>query len=338
MQINEKMSLGDYMLNWYMLYKYQHHAETTRNVQLVYINVHIRPSRLGHIALSEIRTIDIQKFLNQLLINGNKSHLKNNKSTGKGLGEWAVKKIRALIISALKRAAKEHLINSNYAEDTEPIPIPITQHYIFSVKQQQLFFRDLEKTKYRYILMFKLYFITGARRSEIAGLTWENVLWEQNCINICNAVVLVNNKPFIKKIPKTRASIRTQPLPIPIMQELRQWKKLQLKEAKTYGLKWKNYKNQLVFVKNDGDIYNPNNLLQCLKKRLKKLGLPEKLTIHKIRHTVATNLFHNNVPISEVQSIGGWASPVVPLQIYSHSISKEKRKAINDLYKKTFKL
>lgn len=334
--ISSKTLFKDYILNWYMTYKYQYHAETTRSVQLVYINVHIRPSKLGRMPLCDIRTINIQNFFNELLTNGNKTHLKNNNSAGKGLGGWTVKKIRALIISALKQAYKEHLIFSNYAEDTEPISIPAAQYYIFSVKQQRLFFNDLERTSYRYTLMFKLYFTTGARRSEIAGLTWEDVLWDQNCINICKTVVIINGKPILKDIPKTRTSIRTQPLPVPIMQELRQWKRQQINEAKEYGPKWKNYDKQLVFVKPDGNIYSPNNLLQCLKKRLKKLGLPKQLTIHKIRHTVATNLFHANVPISEVQSIGGWASPAVPLSIYSHSISKEKRKAINALYKKTF--
>lgn len=333
---SKNILLGDYIFKWYMLFKYQHHALTTRNVQLVYINIHIRPSKLGKTNLCNIRIIDIQKFLNDLSLNGNKSRLKNNLHTGNGLGNWSIKKIRALLISALKQAHKEGLIAANFAEDTTPIPIPITQHYIFSVKQQKLFLTDLEKTKYRYTLMFKLYFVTGARRSEISGLTWENVLWEQNSIRICNTVVIVNNTPILKNIPKTRHSVRTQPIPIPIMHELKQWKRQQAHEAKLYGLRWKNFENQLVFTKKDGTIYNPNNLLQCLKKRLKKLGLPQKLTIHKIRHTVATNLFHNNVPISEVQSIGGWASPTVPLQIYSHSISKEKRKAINNLYKKTF--
>lgn len=335
-RISKNALLGDYVFNWYMIYKYQHHAITTRNVQLVYINVHIKPSELGKRKLCNVRTIDIQKFLNQLSIDGNKTHLKNNQSAGKGLGNWAIKKIRALLISALKQAQKEQLIDSNFAEDTEPIPTPITPHYTFSVKQQKSFLADLERTKYRYTLMFKLYFVTGARRSEIAGLTWENILWEENSIRICKTVVIVNNKPILKSIPKTRQSVRTQPLPVPIMYELKQWKKQQAHETKIYGIRWKNFENQLVFTKKNGDIYNPNNLLQCLKKRLKKLGLPEKLTIHKIRHTVATNLFHNNVPISEVQSIGGWASPTVPLQIYSHSISKEKRKAINVLYKKTF--
>lgn len=244
MQLNNNIiSFGDYIFKWYMLYKYQHHAETTRNVQLVYINVHIKPSNLGHMILSDVRTIHIQKFLNQLFINGNKTHLKNNISAGKGLGNWAVKKIRALIISALKQANKEHLIAENYAEDTEPIPTPIMHTYIFSIKQQQIFFNDLEKTHYRYTLMFKLYFITGARRSKIAGLTWSNINWKDNAINICKTVVIVNNKPILKDIPKTRASIRTQPLPLPIMKELRQWQKMQLKEVKNAGTNWRNIGN-----------------------------------------------------------------------------------------------
>ena len=43
----QNVTFGNYMYNWYMIYKYPKHQITTRNVCLTYINIHVRPSNIA---------------------------------------------------------------------------------------------------------------------------------------------------------------------------------------------------------------------------------------------------------------------------------------------------
>lgn len=320
------LTFGNYIYEWYMTYKFPKHQITTRNVCLTYINIHIKPSRLGRLYLKNVKTKEIQQFLSELFINGNKSILKaSNKA--RGLSPWTVKKIRSLIIAALNQAVHEHLITENVAFYTENIKIFNAPKRIFSLKEQKLFLNDAKN--YRYYLAYVLLFFTGCRRSEILGLSWNDIHFTDNTIFISQVLVVVNNKPCLKSIPKNRNSIRNIPVHKEIMAMLRAYKE----EQDLYFTKHRYYnKYNLVFCTLKGDFYNPNNLLQNMKKRLKKLGLPTDLHIHSTRHTFATNLIHAKVAIPDIQKLGGWSSPDVLLNTYAHTLLPTQIKAVNNLY------
>ena len=192
---------------------------------------------------------------------------------------------------------------------------------MFLLKSNNNFFKRCKKLS----ILF-----TGARRSEILGLNWDSINFNNNTIFISQVLVVVNNKPILKAIPKNRTSIRIVPIPKEIMLALKN-----LKREQDIYFKKHIYINKynLVFCTIKGDMYNPNNLLQNMKKRLKRLGLPTDLHIHSTRHTFATNLIHNKVAIVDIQKLGGWSSPDVLLNIYSHTVQESQVKAINALYK-----
>ena len=133
---NKNVTFGTYILDWYMIYKYPKHAITTRNVCLTYINIHIKQSNIGKKFIQNITTLDIQKFLSFLIEAGNKSILKKD---NKGLSNWTVNKIRALIISCFNQAVREGIIKENVASYTESIKIINTPKRVFTKEQQQLF-------------------------------------------------------------------------------------------------------------------------------------------------------------------------------------------------------
>lgn len=80
---------------------------------------------------------------------------------------------------------------------------------------------------------------------------------------------------------------------------------------------------------------HPSTLYSFFKRNLKKLNLPQKLKIHSIRHTVATTLIENNVPISDIQALGGWSTPRVLLDTYVHANNKNQKNLIDSLSKLT---
>jgi integrase len=55
------------------------------------------------------------------------------------------------------------------------------------------------------------------------------------------------------------------------------------------------------------------------------------ITLHEIRHTVATLLKEAGVPMKEIQTILGHSSIMTTMDIYAHSTTTEQSKAITAL-------
>ena len=326
---NETITLGDYVLYWYKVYKMPKHEPSTVGVQLNYIHTHIQTSIVGQMQLNEVSTSDLQKFLGQLLLAGNRSSIKSLNSYGKPLSHWTVQKIRQMLIAAYNQALKENMVQHNYAADTDPIPRSISNYSFFSTEHQQKF---LAQTKnHRFYAAYLLLFYTGCRRSEILGLSWNNINFKQNYITINQTLVLEHNLPVLKKRTKTQGSNRTIPIPQEIKLQLRIVQHNQ-KIEKAADPHWLNQEN-LVFTNKDGSVHNPNYFSRNFKETVKRLGFPSNLHLHSTRHTFATNMFQLGIPLTDIQSLGGWSSPDVLLRIYAHSVQKSHRKAINKLFK-----
>lgn len=324
---SKKWLLKDWITYWYKTYKETKHALTTQQVQKTYIRCHIVPG-IGNYYIDEIDTATIQQFLNELLIKGNKSKLKNCNKEGYPLASWTVKKIRSLLMTAFEVAVRDDLISYNPVENTEPITVQTLKVAYFTPEQQKLFLDYTQK--HRFNTAYQLLFYTGCRRSEILGLTWDNVDLIRSQIYVEKVLVNINGTPIFKNYPKTKASVRTIPLHPDMTKLLKQHKKNQEIEKKNNPL-WNNKLN-LIFVNKDGSPHSPNYFLHNFKNVVKKLNLPSNLRIHSTRHTFATNLLQLGVPLVDVQHLGGWSDTRVVLEIYSHIVKDSHRSAVEQLF------
>ena len=150
------MNVGEYVEYWYNTYRITRHAPSTAALARNCIRVHIQPSELGQMEITEARTVHYQIFLRDLLLHGNKCKLASLNIFGQPLSCWTVAKIRQLLISAGKWAVRERIIERNYAEDTEPIPITRTTTSVFSIENQRNF---LSYTRHhRHYVAYVLFF------------------------------------------------------------------------------------------------------------------------------------------------------------------------------------
>lgn len=324
----KQITVAEWTSNFYENFKAIKHADTTRQVQRVYITEHITPSSLGSLSLPEVQTLDVQKFLNFLATQGNRSKLKYSLTVGKPLAPWTIKKIRALLISSFDAAIREGLIEKNPVRETEPINVQTLNISPFSPEQQEIFLKGTKN--HRFHAAYKLLFYTGCRRSEILGLRWENVDFNRSQIQIREVLLNINGQPFLKHYPKTKSSIRTIPIHADLTKLLKEHKKKQEIE-KINCSNWNNEYN-LVFTNKDGSPHSPTYFLHNFKNAIKKLGLPKNLRVHSTRHTFATNLLQLGVSISDIQHLGGWSDTRVVLEIYSHAVQASHRNAVERLY------
>ena len=326
------MKLGEYMMYWYNTYRRPRQQRNTQLSSLNLIKNHILTSHIATTNIEEVTVRDLQLFLTDQRLHGRKSSFKKQFAEGQPLSAHSIVKLRQFLISAFRQAVKEHIIPYNVAEDTEPVLLPWHDSPVFTPDVQRKF---LQHTKnHRFYPAYLLLFFFGCRRSEILGLSWNNIDFRKNIITIRQTLILEDGKPVLRQHTKTKSSIRSIPFTKEIKYVLQEWRQKQKQESKQKG-----YSNEhnLVFTNRDGSPHNPTYFSRNFKNTIRRLDFcSNELHLHSARHSWATNMIQCGVDISDVQCIGGWSRPDTLLNIYSHAVKESQRKAMKKLYKEVF--
>ena len=322
------MKLKDYILYWFRMYRMPRQRPSTQESMLSIIEKHINVSKLGDMDLTEITTKDVQEFLTEQFLTGNRGHLKHRDLRGQPLSAHTIVKMRQILISMFRQAVNEDMVSKNVAEFTTRISLPWHESSVFTPEMQR---QILERAKnHRFYVAYVLLFYLGCRRSEILGLSWNNVNFEENLLTIRQALVREYGQLVLRQRTKTRNSIRSIPFPDEIKALLLQVRARQEIESQAPG--YSNV-NNLIFCNKDGSFYNPAYFSRNFKSLVQRLdGCPKDLHIHSTRHTWATNMVHLGVGITDIQAMGGWSRPDTLLNIYAHTVKEAQVKAICKLY------
>jgi len=211
-----------------------------RNTQLTCLNLinnHIIGSELADISIDNVTPKDIQLFLNDQRLHGCKKQFNREFPNGKPLSPHSIVKLRQFLIAAFKQAIKENIVTRNIAEDTEPVSLSWHDSPVFTPENQKKF---LQATRnHRFYTAYVLLFFLGCRRSEILGLSWDNIDFRSNILKIRQVLIMEDGKPVLREQTKTKASIRTIPFPKEIKYLLQEWRERQKFESKA-----NNYHNE----------------------------------------------------------------------------------------------
>lgn len=147
---------------------------------------------------------------------------------------------------------------------------------------------------------YNLLFWTGIRLSECRGLQPADFDFGQCEINITKQL---NGKTLTP--PKTKGSVRVVSCPKSVMQLAKQYLDSYIEvPAMPFAL------------------YSPEWLNIRFKKYCQRVGL-SGVTIHALRHSHASLLIKQNIPITVISKRLGHSSPTMTLRIYSHAYSDD---------------
>ena len=82
----------------------------------------------------------------------------------------------------------------------------------------------------------------------------------------------------------------------------------------------------MIFPSQKGTPADRDNLRRHFKSLLSEAGLPE-IRFHDLRHTAASLMLNNGVPVIVVSRRLGHAKPSITLDIYGHLIPTKQREA-----------
>lgn len=137
----------------------------------------------------------------------------------------------------------------------------------------------------------------GLRRSEIFGLTWDNVDLERGIIRIRGAVVLdEGNTPVAKKTNKNETSARTVRIIIPALSE---------------ALEAVDGRHGSVSPVSLHTLYDSINAV-CRSADLPEVG------VHGLRHSFASLCYHLGISEMDTMKRGGWSNVATVHEIYTH--------------------
>lgn len=163
-------------------------------------------------------------------------------------------------------------------------------------------------------LALTLGLVCGLRRGEICGLRWRDVDFAAEELHIVNQRQRLESGEIIDAPPKSAASVRTIPIPAPLLQTLR--------AARGHPSAYL-------------DNITPNGLDTAHRALVRRLGLPP-IPLHGLRHTFATACLRHGCNMRSLQSLLGHSSYTVTANIYSHPDREMLRHAIDSITKSCY--
>ena len=297
-----EMILQDFLLDFLEKYK-MNLSITTYNCYMRICKKYIIPL-LGDIKLCDIRPIHIQNYVDDLL---------------DLLTPQTIKVHLNILNLALKRAYRLKLIKENVVQFVE---VPKNKKYKNEIYNAEDMKKLLEKSRETSLeLPIILASGLGLRISEILGLTWNNIDFNDFTITIDKITVRDKGQVILKE-PKTESSIRTISAPKEIILILKQLKKDRL-AAKLRGEK---SHRELIFYDK-----NLNPIAQDVLSKKFRYFLQENnlkhIRFHDLRHSHVTMLIDAKVPIKVISERVGHSNVNTTLNIYSHALREMDQEA-----------
>ena len=248
---NKEMSYADYLDFWIDTYCNFNLKYSTIVTYLNIMKNYLKPM-LGGYSLSQIDTQMLQGFINKIYVE-------------KNLSKWYLKGIMKVIKGSLKYACYTvNYINENPAERVH-IPryeiVAGDPAHIFTQEEIERILDRFKNTPHIYYAFLTAYY-TGMRTSEVFGLTWDCVDFENKTITINKNIIRKNKFGLPKRYKSTKGhsievwsygtcknpqSQRTISIGDTLVEALKEFKRLQEENRKYYGDNYlKHYEKRVI--------------------------------------------------------------------------------------------
>jgi integrase len=264
---------------------------------------------IGHLRMDKITARQLQGFVNSLAKEG------ANEKTGKPLAPKTIRHNLSFISDVFSYAVKMDLLSDNPCRKVTIPKGEVKEKQIYSQEEMVLLLTRIsgEPTKYR--AFFFLIAYSGFRRSEMLGLEWKDIDFENNIITVKRTSNYTAERGIYTDTTKTKRSQRVLKISPYIMGILKELKDEQDEEALRLGDKWVD--SDRLFVKWNGEPMNNQTPYGWLKEFCEKNDMPF-YGIHSFRHFAASALISSGLDVTTVSGALGHCNSGTTLNIYSH--------------------
>ncbi|MGG3802022.1 tyrosine-type recombinase/integrase [Metabacillus fastidiosus] len=272
-----------------------------------YINNQIIPN-IGHYRLSNLKRLDYEKFLNELL---------------KKYAKTTVQTIHSIFSTAINKAVELEMLTHNKYQN-----ISLKKENEFSEEDRNYLTRDevnifmgaAKKSQFHHYIIALLLLRTGLRKGEMLALSWHDIDLDNKTL----AVTKSRNEFGVKK-PKTTSSIRTIGIDDTLVEELKKYKTWQKKNRMKYGANYQD-SNFMIVCPNGTEMgtFGVNRVMESI---LRKTNL-HRISPHGLRHTHAIMLLESGVDIKTVSERLGHTTINMTADVYLHITKKHEEESV----------
>lgn len=188
---------------------------------------------------------------------------------------------------------------------------------VWTLEEFEKFISCVDDDVYK-ALFITLYF-TGLRIGECLALNWNDLINDEIDVNKTLLKAREKNGDYIFNTPKTYSSYRRIKLPNNVLNVLNKLLKKQ-KENKDFKKAW--------FIFGGAKALSETTITRK-KNNYCSISGAKKIKLHEFRHSHATLLLSENIPITVISNRLGHSDIAMTLNTYSHLIAKDEDKAVD---------
>ena len=284
------------------------------------VRLHLEPA-LGHKRLSQLKVADVDA----MLAAKRKAGYKPN----------TVRIMRAVLRRALAQAEREGLVARNVAALSQPPRIGQPEGRSLTVAQAKTLLETARGDRLE--VAFVLLLTYGLRRGELLGLAWADLDREARTLDVRQAVRRRKSPPgedgtypdgATSRVElselKTRRSRRVLHLTMGIVDALDAHAGRQVEERGAAGDAWVD--QGLIFTSSIGTPIDPDNFAKAFVRLCRSAGLGHWHP-HEARHSAASVMLAQGVPLEVVSEVLGHSSIYITKDVYGHLAEGAKRDA-----------
>lgn len=311
---DSNISFSDYLDYWFKNYVEVHCKKTTALLYRRYIDNHLKPI-LGLYKIKSINPSVLQDFLNKKSLSGfSKNTVSNFYGILSGSLKYSVHPMQLLKENPMTYVKMPRYdVVRNETDELKLISMTDFNSIIERFPKGSSFYIPLQ-----------IAFHTGLRASEVCGLTWDDIDFDNNTLEV-NKILIKIDHEWIFGTPKTKSSYRK----ISIGSTLKGILKAHLIYQKEMKIRYESYYTNSKFIctKENGESVTTESLKYL--SRVVNYELKINFNFHSLRHTHATMLIESGANIKDVQQRLGHSRLSTTMDTYAHVTQKMQLETVD---------
>jgi integrase len=279
-------------------------AQTTREQYERMVRLYVIPT-IGRRRLDQLSPADVRSMLARL--------------NDQGLSPATLRQARSVLSRALRTAEIDGLVTRNAARLVDGVRQASKEGRTLTPDEARTLLSAAQGHEYEALVNVLL--SLGLRKGEALGLSWSDVDLDGRPpkLTVRRALKKDTRDRTYLDAPKTARSRRTIHLPAPLVDVLRRHKVRQTEQRLAFGPGWGGRwaDEDLVFTTSIGTALDPNRVNRQVQQLAVDAGLG-RWTPHELRHSAASLLIAQGVPLKTISEMLGHSSIRVTADVYGH--------------------
>ena len=303
-ELTADMLFSEYLKQWLEVVKVRVKIATCCSYQDMVLNTIAPYFEKKKITLRDLEARHIQQFYTEKL---------------KTVSANSVIHYHAVIYQSLKYAMKTAMVPPNVAMKVDRPRKEQYQPTFLDADEMQELFKVVKGTRLELPVLVAAFY--GLRRGEVLGLKWDASDFQRGTLTIKRTVteVRLDGKTEIieQESAKTKSSLRTLPLVGSFKDYCMEVKQAQEVNKSVCGNCYNYDYDGYVFVDELGERMKPDYLTNYFPTYIQRHGI-RKMRFHDLRHSCASLLLANGVPLKQIQEWLGHSDFSTTANIYAH--------------------